>query len=188
VKLSEMTEDQFREHVAAEAPHLLDALSGVDEEALEARLAEMESRLATADERVDERARELLDERERQRGYAEKAKTKIEKAEGLTEGHRTDLLARYSIVDGKPAAGLLVDSEEKLDEAVKGDVDHALELIRESRPGPRVNGLGDGEEDESKSSSKASGGWAGHLQELAIMPLDKDGNPDKAKLLDGMVN
>ena len=195
VKLSEMTEDEFRAHVAAEAPHLVEALSdgaGAASDALETRLAALEERAERAEARltesVEERATQLLDEREKHRGFAERARAKITAAEGLTEGHRADLLTRYSFVDGKPAAGLLVESPEALDTAVKADVDHALELIRETRPGPRVSGLGDGESGETGAKGAKPGGWASHLQEMGVMPVDEDGNPDKAKLLDGMVN
>jgi hypothetical protein len=196
-KLSEMTEDEFRAHVAAEAPHLLDALSdgqeitvtGLSEERVQEMLDEQAERFETRlAESVEERATQIVTERDQRRSFSTRALEKIDKAEGLTDGHRADLRARYTISDdGSPGAGLLVESAEKLDEGVEADVKHALDLIRESRPGPRVSGLGGGGEEKSERPQR-SGGWAGALQEMELMPLDADGNPDKAKLLDGMVN
>ena len=71
------------------------------------------------------------------------------------------------------------------------DVKHALDLIRESRPGARVTGMGDGGGDDGKpprERSERKGGWSGVLQEMGAMPLNDEGAPDKDKLLDGMVN
>ena len=195
MKLSEMTEDEFRAHVAAEAPHLLDVLAessnggngGIDADTVTAMLAEQEERFeARLEESIDEKAARLVDERDRAREFSTRATAKIDKAQGLTEGHRADLRARYSIADGQPGAGLLVESAEALDAAVDADVTHALDLIRESRPGARVTGLGGGG-GEGEAAKSQGGGWTDYLNEHQAMPLDKDGKPDKAKLLEGMV-
>lgn len=194
-KLSEMTEDEFRAHVAQEAPHLLDTLAEsngggrLDEETVQAMLDEQardfEAKLA---ESVEEQAAKLIDAREQHRSFSTRAQTKIRAADGLTDGHRADLLSRYDVADGKPAAGLLVESVEKLDEQVEEDVKHALDLIRESRPKARVTGLGSGEGAEGDGPKNDGGHWTDSLQEMGVMPLDAEGKPDKSKLLDGMVN
>lgn len=202
---SELTEEEFRAKVKAEAPHLLDALAeeddgghsgditGIDEATVRGLLAEQaqqfEEKLSEA---VEGRATEIVNAREKHRTFSERARAKIERAEGLTDGHKTDLIARYSLGDnGTAAAGLLVESAEDLDKAVDDDVKHALDLIRESRPGARVSGLGDGGGDDGKpprERAERKGGWSGVLQEMGAMPLTDEGQPDKDTLLDGMVN
>ena len=196
MNLSEMTEDQFRAYVAAEAPHLTDLLTeddsrssgGVDEDTVAAMLAEQEERLsARLEESVEEQATKLVEEREQARDFSARALARIDNAKGLTDGFRNDLRERYSVVDGQSSAGLLVESATELDAAVDADVQHALELIRESRPGPRVKGLG-AEGGESTATRGGGSGWVEYLQEMGSMPVDGDGKPDKSKLLDGMVN
>lgn len=193
-KLSEMTEDEFRAHVAKEAPHLLDTLAegrggGLDEDTVQAMLDEQAERFeAKLAESVEEQAAKLIDQRDQYTRFSTRAQAKIRAAEGLTDGHRADLLSRYDVADGKPAAGLLVESVEALDGQVEDDVKHALDLISESRPKARVTGLGTGADVDGDGPKNDGGHWTDTLQEMGVMPVDGEGKSDKSKLLDGMVN
>ena len=199
MKLSEMTEDQFRAHVAEHAPHLVDALAeadngngsgGLDETTVQQMLALVEERYA---ERVEESRRGARDGAGRR--AREAPRLRRPGAGPDREGRGPDRRPPH-----RPARPLLATptaslrpgcwsrTRRHLDTAVDADVQHALDLIQESRPKPRVNGLGsgDGEGDEQAAVRAVAG--PSHLQEMGVMPLDADGKPDTARLLDGTVN
>lgn len=125
-------------------------------EELERRLAERdrqwEAKLEEKDQLIEERADELLTERDEARRLEKSAHEMIRKS-GLKEGWQADLKRRYSVLPSGPTAALLHviestpdggDVDAALKEAVEADLKHAGELIAEAagEKRPRVRGLG----------------------------------------------
>jgi hypothetical protein len=111
------------------------------------------AKLTERDEAVEERAREMLAEREGWETLEEEAQKLITRA-GLSPMWTEQLKARYTLLPSGPAPGLanLKESEsedgtkvtlvEALRESIKGDIEHAVKMIREAGGTAVVRGLG----------------------------------------------
>lgn len=106
------------------------------------------------EERLAERAEEIIAERETHRSLAAIAAQLIEAAPGIPTSWKSDLKARYAVRPEGPADALLVEAEvgddgseaksveQVLREAVAADLDHARGLIADAKGKPRVTGEG----------------------------------------------
>lgn len=155
--------------------------------------------------RLEERASEMIEERETQRHLAGIAASLIEKAEGIPASWKTDLKARYAMLPSGPAQTLLVEAEmegEKeiksaeavLIENVKADLDHSRGLIADAKGKPRVTGeggkkgdAGDGEDKGSKTTeSETVPHWRARFVEMGLAESEDEavevyGGKPKAK-------
>lgn len=146
---------------AATAPAASPAAGTLTEADLDAKLAERDAqwqqRLEEASGSVEERAEELLAEREQSRVLERKAHAQIKRA-GLPTAWTSDLLRRYSVLPSGPTPALDVEpatvqeddktvelsAEQVLERRVTADLKHAAELLAEAGGGRRgrVVGLG----------------------------------------------
>jgi hypothetical protein len=132
------------------------------------------------EQRLEERAAEMLQERDEQRHLASIARDLIVEAEGLPDSWKRDLIARYSMLPSGPSAALIVEAEtddagkvtkaaeDVLKESVKADLDHSRNLMADAKGKPRVTGEGgkDAEKGDGESkSSKAQEGEVPHWRE-----------------------
>lgn len=193
-KISEMNADELREHLKTEAPHLLTALAesengpakpaptpaaaaaptattALTEADVQKLIESAQSGQPTVEEfekRLEERAGEMLEERDQQRHLASVAAKLIEGADGLPESWKADLKANYAMLPSGPSQRLLVEAEmdgetEKksveavLVEAVKADLDHARGLIADAKGKPRVTGEGGAKPDPASGERARTG-------------------------------
>lgn len=187
--ITEMSAEELREHLKNEAPHLLTALTEsetpakpaakpvkdddkpslteADVEAIIAKSREGQPTVEEFEQRITERAEEMLTERDEQRHLASVAAKLIEAAEGIPASWKTDLKARYSLLPSGPSPSLLVEAEmdgEKevksaeavLTEAVTADLEHSRGLIADAKGKPRVTGEGGGKPDAADGKGKGS--------------------------------
>jgi hypothetical protein len=197
--------DELKAYLEENAPHLLPALaesettpaapkpapavvaaaaptSGLTEADVQKLIEHSQAGQPSVEEfekRLEERAAEMLTERDAQRHFADVAARLIESAEGLPASWKSDLKARYAMLPSGPSQALLVEAEmdgetEKksaeavLVEAVKADLEHARGLIADAKGKPRVTGEGGSKPDpasgERASTSKVAEGetpyWA----------------------------
>lgn len=114
---------------------------------------------------LEERADEMLNERDEQRHFSSVAAKLIEDAEGIPASWKTDLKARYAMTPEGPAQSLLVEAEmdgetEKktaeavLIENVKADLEHSRGLIADVKGKPRVKGEGGKKPDAGDGEGK----------------------------------
>lgn len=133
------------------------------------------------EERLTERAQEIVSEREEQRGLATIAAQLIEDAKGIPASWKTDLKARYAMLPSGPSQALMVESEtdddgkEKsvevvLREAVTADLEHARNLIAEAKGKPRITGEGGKKPDaaDGESSTKTQEGESPYYAERMV--------------------
>lgn len=121
-----------------------------------AAVAEAETRLIESfrtvlterDAAAEDRAGEIIQEREHQRELRDVAHEMIRTADGLTPGWRAQLREAYAVLPSGPTPALLVEAaddksdEDVLREDVTARIEHALGLIRESAGTPTVRGQG----------------------------------------------
>lgn len=194
-KITEMSVEELREHLKSEAPHLLTALqesseddrgnggkgsgsgSGSGSGDATTPLTEADVRRIFEDansgqptveefeKKLEERADEMLNERDMQRHLASVAANLIEKADGIPASWKTDLKARYAMTPEGPAQSLLVEAEmegetEKksaeavLIENVTADLEHSRGLIADAKGKPRVKGEGGKKPDTGDGEGK----------------------------------
>lgn len=174
---SKMKPAELREYLKENAPNLLGSLreeeteetapagsstaslSGLSEERLEeiigqrvdAAFTKVEEGLASQSDRLEERAQEIVTEREGQRQLSERAGKIIEAAVGITPKMRADLRGRYAMLpSGATQAIQLCESEatdEKpsdkvLEEMLEADIEHMQEIVREAQGKPPVRNQG----------------------------------------------
>jgi hypothetical protein len=127
------------------------------------------------EERLTERAEEIIRERDEQRYLSTVAAQLIEAAPGLPASWKADLKARYSMLPSGPAPALMVEAEtgddgneksveDVLKEAVTADLDHARNLIADAKGKPRVTGEG------ARKPDPAEGERSGKAQEGSKVP------------------
>jgi hypothetical protein len=173
--LKEMSTEEIRaalreahpSFLEGEAKLLIEAGGFVSESRVLEIIEETENRLAaTFREALAEQAEltvqeseALLSERESAKELALYAHKLIEEADGLTEGWRREIKARYAVLPSGPTPALLVEAEAEdpravILENVEADVARALELIQESAPTPTVTDLGGGPADGEKKEPR----------------------------------
>lgn len=194
---SKMTPAQLREHLQEHAPQLVGSLreedgdggepsgrstasipASLSEERVQEIVAEAitdgigslrESFEGTAD-RLEERAQEIVTEREGQRQLAGRAQQVIEAAVGITPKMRADLKARYAVLpSGATQAIQLCESEASedkdstavLEERLTADIEHMQEIVREAqgRPPVRRQGGSNGETRSGAASAREVPYW-----------------------------
>lgn len=208
-QLREMDAASLRQYVRQHVPALLPALreeepaggnggggesAGLTEEDVRRLLAEereANARLVEQhDERLEERANELIEERETQRHYAGVAQELIEGASGIPASWKADLRARYSMKPDGPSPALLVEEEtdddgktlteeQVLRNRVNADLARTRELIAEAQGKPRITGEGGARhETSSRPRSSASAtrrpSWRDRAAELRIVESADD--------------
>jgi hypothetical protein len=147
-----------------------DAAALVEESQTQVTTAVREA-LAERDAESARLAESMLTERETYKDLASYAHRLIEDADGLTPGWSRELKARYQVLPTGPTSPLLVESddeasaEEKILESVKADVQHAVDLIRESAPQGTVTGQGTSGQEEKKSIKKGDNAFLDFMQE-----------------------
>lgn len=191
-----MTKQQLAEHLRKENPELAAALNLTEGEAdptavppaaepvregqgmsradVEALLAQhdatWEARLTEAESSVEERAAEIVEEREQAR-VLEGVAHRMIKRSGLPAGWQADLLRRYAVLPSGPTPALdaepmtitegegTVDlsAEQVIERRVEADLKHAAELLAESGGRrARVTGLGGKAGNETNGGGKAT--------------------------------
>lgn len=168
--LSEMSLTELREHLREVNPTLSEQLNAPAapaapqggltmealQEALDTQREELEeafdAKLEERDELAEQRANELVRERDQARANEKVAQTMIREAAGLTPGFRSQLLERFTVhSDGNDLLLAESDTDEQGKEVPAADVfrtrvqehiDGAVALINESRGGPAVRGQG----------------------------------------------
>lgn len=188
-----LSEDSSGTPTTAAPPAASTALPALTEAALEEKLAERdalwEGRLRDKDVELEERAAELLSEREQARSFERIAHGMIEKS-GLKAAWQADLKRRYSILPSGPTVALMPQplmegdgqvaktAEEVLRESVKADLEHAAELIAESTGRrPTVTGLGGGNAGAEKTEAPRRSAFRDFLRESGDK-LEGDGALD----------
>lgn len=208
MKLADLNKDQLVEKLRAENPDLARELGlaeeepprrqpasststapeapggsgGISEEELDRRLEEQRTQLLSESEGlVEDRANELLQERENRRQLADVAKTMITRS-GLPQAFQADLLRRWSILPSGPSAALSAiepitegedqkDAETVLKEAVERDLRHAAALIESAGGRPRISGLGGGDAGaEHQGARRRTSAFRDFLRESGDIP------------------
>lgn len=122
--------------------------------AVTAAAADSDTRISQLGEAVEERAREIVAEREHLRSLAEHARTIITNTPGLGKTARADLLTRYALMPSGPTAALALCESQATDEttplqvletSVEADIKHAMAIIAEAQGRPSVRGQGGGD-------------------------------------------
>lgn len=120
-------------------------------ERVDAAVEKVTEGLESQSDRLEERAQEIVNEREGQRELAGRAHKVIEAAVGITSKMRADLLGRYAVLpSGATQAIQLCESEasdEKpadkvLEEMLEADIEHCQEIVREAQGKPPVRKQG----------------------------------------------
>lgn len=185
---SKMDAGALREWVQENAPHLKGALqeetteettaagsstaslSGISEERfeqmieerLDAATAKIQEGLESQSDRLEERAQEIVTEREGQRQLSDRAGKIIEAAVGITPRMRADLKSRYAMLpSGATQAIQLCEAEaddEKpadkvLEEMLEADIEHMQEIVREAQGKPPVRNQGGGSGDDRSGTT-----------------------------------
>lgn len=188
IDYTKMNRDQLAEHMLSEHPDLARALNitkdsptpQVREEATPAAaglsLADVQrllqeqkqeltdvftSKLEETESAVEERAQEIVEEREHFRGLEKVAHDQIVRA-GLGPKWTADLKARYTVLPSGPTPALLVEAadgkslEEVLREKIETDLTYVRGLLEEATPNPRVRGLGASVSGDHAGAGKAA--------------------------------
>lgn len=171
--IAEMTLPELREHLRTVNPSLYaevresaapapEPAPGLTIEDLQEALAEQEQRLTDGfetrleerDSLAEERAAEIVEERDQARAHEKLAHRLIRDAAGLTPGFRSQLLERFTVrSSGNDLLLAEADTDEEgkeilpsavVEARVQESIEGSLELIRESRGGPAVRGQGTG--------------------------------------------
>jgi hypothetical protein len=174
---SKMKAAELREYLKENAPNLLGSLredeteetaptgsssislAGLTEERLEeivgdrldAAMSKVEEGLASQSDRLEERAQEIVTEREGQRQLSERAGKIIEAAVGITSKMRADLRGRYAMLPSGAAQAIQLceseatdekPSDKVLEEMLEADIEHMQEIVREAQGKPPVRNQG----------------------------------------------
>jgi hypothetical protein len=155
-KISEMSPEELREHLQAEAPHLLVALAEqatpaapatapaavpaapapsatplteADVEAMVKKLNEGQPTVEEFESQLEDRVAETLQERDEQRHLASVAHAVIEADETLPATWKADMKARYSMLPSGPCPALMVEAELDGETVVKSTEDVLKERV-----------------------------------------------------------
>jgi hypothetical protein len=221
--LQDLKPGDLREFLAEEAPHLVEALApegdppaaptgGITEERLSELLQEqreeIEAALEERDDEVEERASQLVEERESLRTYQDRAFELLAEAQsnGLPKGWADDLKRRYTLLPSGPSSGLLNIQEEEreedgktvtltelevLEDRVRADVKRSAELIQEAggNTGPLLEGLGgkaaDG--DEGPKAAPKQSAFRDFLRESGDIEAGEDAKPESEQIKEMVV-
>lgn len=201
---------ELKAYLQEHAPHLLPAITESDKPAptpgagtgeavaiTEADVAKMITEANSGnptveefEQRLEERAAEMITEREEQRHFAHIARELINEAEGIPATWKRDLIARYSVLPSGPSPALLVEADESgekpksaedvLRENVKADLDHSRGLIADVKGKPRVTGEGGkkGERSDGESEGKTQEGessfWRERMVSMGLAESEED--------------
>lgn len=147
------------------------SLSGITEESIEAIIERklgdgftaMQEGLASTTDRLEERAQEIVTEREGQRQLADRATKVIEGAVGITGKMRADLKGRYAVLRSGPTAAIQLceseatddkTSDKVLEEMLEADIEHMQEIVREAQGKPPVRNQGGGSGEGSGTTTR----------------------------------
>lgn len=206
---SKLTLQEMQVWMRANAPHLAGSLreeaaptttptvtltdSGLSEArvteivtaAVTAAAADSDARIGQLGEAVEDRAREIVAEREHLRSLAEHARTIIANTPGLGKTARADLLTRYALLPSGPTVALSLCESQATDEvtplqvlesSVEADIQHAMAIIAEAqgRPAVRGQGGGDGTGTGNGTASTEVPYWRQVLVESGVIAKPED--------------
>lgn len=212
-EIASLTREQLAEAIKAENPTLAEQLqespaSGGDADtpitAADLQKALSEQRVAIteefkdaqlSEEEIEERANEIVTEREELRELADHAKGEIGTLEenGLPSAYGAEIAKNYMLLASGPRAGLVVEErevdgktlskKEVITEAIKADAETAVKLMEAAGAKPRIKGLGasnadkggDGGGKGKTSLREATGAFGDFLAESG----DLTGDPEK---------
>jgi hypothetical protein len=203
--LSQYTPETLREHLRENAPDLFSGLGldkpaaaapavgagtppqgGLTEEVVQRMLKEqreeLEEALEERDTDIEDRVEQEVRTREEGRVRESAAHRMIRESE-LPETWKQELYPRYSVTPSGVPASLLVEEEGEeaaetaLKERVEADVQHCVNLINASQPGPRVRGMGATGRDPG--AADASGGGSGSNAFRTFLQESGDGVEDE---------
>lgn len=186
-EIAKLTPEQLAEALKEENPQLAESLnakpepsntgggdSAITEEQLNKALREQREAITEefkgaqlSEEQVEERANEIVREREELRSLSELANSKLAEAQanGLPKEYVEEIRKNYLLLPSGARAGLLVEErdddegnkltrEALIEEQIKADIATAVKLIEAAGGKPRIKGLGPSKPDEGGEDGK----------------------------------